>query len=184
MEKPYHAVRVRACLCQACSFPEWSHNTSVGTVADCLHLILTVSTEWQLPQRCLLIPYSFCQIQLIATHSPLAISSVLQEKKHSLYTALALLMGNIQSGSDRAINNPSPSTQCFRSTEGRGVIWLSSNINNLWWNQILKGIRPSDKKRDWELTCKCITWWQMKRGVGRRCKADLNLSRNHCESWK
>ena len=41
------------------------------------------------------------------------------------YTVLALQMGKKHSGSGRATNNPSQSTWCFRSTEGRGFIVLA-----------------------------------------------------------
>src|SRR4029434_4918093 len=37
-------------------------------------------------------------------------------------------MGNKYSSSDQAMINPSQSKRCFRSTEGRGVIWVAVEL--------------------------------------------------------
>ena len=59
------------------------------------------------------------------TVGPLVVRSVFIRLKSPVFVH-SLSMGIKRSGSDQSINNPSPSTLCFRSVEGPGVIYQIS----------------------------------------------------------
>ena len=91
-------------------------------------------------QSVILILYTFCQIQQIAPHGPLAVHSVFALKRQTVFVQSLLCKWKHTwwlrpyTRSD----NPSQSTQSLRSTGRSGVIWLTVQLKistTFPWNQ-------------------------------------------------